>query len=131
MDIHPDELGLPEWATGVSSTPIIGSQLCTRDGRRMGNAVIVGSEDDNDWGRPMFTCVTDVGTIMKLTALEIEECFHPLHFVMDPARHPGVERLAAKECPPAPKVVFACTTGSADFLKPEAKDRRFWPVSGA
>lgn len=94
--VHEDELGLPHWAIGISSTPIVGSQLCTRDGRRMGNAVIVSSEDDNDWGRPMFTCVTDVGTTMKLTALEIEECFHPLHFVMDPARHPGVERLAAK-----------------------------------
>lgn len=34
--------------------------------------------------------------------------------------------------PMTPKPLhFSAATGHADYLKPEAKDRRFWPVSGA
>ena len=82
-------LDLPEWATGVTTTPVVGAQLCTRDGRRIGNAVIY-SQEQAPGRQAAYTCITDAGNHAVLTAVEIDELFHPLHFVMDPARHPGV-----------------------------------------
>lgn len=88
---------LPHWATGFSSTPVVGSQLCTRDGRKFGNAVIFSATHQENLGI-VFTCVTDVGGAMFLTEKEILEGFYPLELVMNPKTHPGVIRLENKGC---------------------------------
>jgi hypothetical protein len=90
---------LPEWATGVSTTPVVGSQLCTRDGRRLGNAVLLDIEVYLDSRSMLFICVTDVGTKVTLKERELKEAFHPPRYVMDPNRHPGVERMRKNKEP--------------------------------
>lgn len=52
------------------------TQLCTRDGRRTGNAVIVSVT-----GRTAFV-VTDMGNSMMLTEGELKELFHEPEYVL-------------------------------------------------
>lgn len=69
---------LPEWAIGFAkgkyNTP--GAQLCTRDGRRLGNAFIM-SIDDN------YHVMTDIGNVLVLTENEVKEAFYPPRYYMD------------------------------------------------
>jgi hypothetical protein len=91
---------LPPWATGKSTELVIGSQLCTRDGRRFGNAVVMSTSEHPVLG-PLWVIVTDVGTMMYFTTREVENGFWPPQWVMDPSRHPGVIRWKAEQEPTA------------------------------
>jgi hypothetical protein len=65
------ELALrPHWAIGLAEGYMQrGAQLCTRDGRRMGNAVVAGFETRAE--KTFAVAVTDVGTVMRLTQGEL------------------------------------------------------------
>jgi hypothetical protein len=86
---HPEEEWLPEWAISVADGLAPGAQLCTRDGRSMGNAVIMGPEKLTEQGRKYWPVLTDAGTLMRLSTEEIKAAFWPPRWVMDPRRAPG------------------------------------------
>ena len=97
---------MPEYAVGLnlSGNAVVGSQLHTRDGRRVGNAYVVGIEyvddptdtSDVSIGMPIFLCVTDAGNRLKLTAEEIDSLFYISNLVADPLevlkRFPKLEK---------------------------------------
>lgn len=70
---------LPEWATGLNPEKElrVGTQLCTRDGRRMGNARImrVGTLS-KEIDTPLYVCETDRRNRIRLVAEEVHELFH-------------------------------------------------------
>lgn len=71
---------IPDWAIKASSELQLGSQLCTRDGRIVGNAHII------EWcppGIPYHRVLTDAGTKLNLTEREIGELFYPPRWVSD------------------------------------------------
>ena len=97
---------MPEYAVGLnlSGNAVVGSQLHTRDGRRVGNAYVVGIEymvdptdtSDAPISIPIFLCVTDAGNRLKLTAEEIDFLFYISNLVADPLevlkRFPKLEK---------------------------------------
>lgn len=86
---------LPDWATYYVGNCdevdryVSGAQLCTRDGRRVGNAVIIsmGKADFKHWnpseGITMFEVLTDVGTNFTMTLEELKEMFYSPIYLMD------------------------------------------------
>ena len=63
----------------------VGTVLATRDGRRIGNAVIIGIRkfpiNDKETGR-IYRLKTDFGNVLDLYAYEIYENFYfPTHFL--------------------------------------------------
>lgn len=58
---------------------IVGDVLLTRDGRRVGNGVILHVEHRPFAGevQTLYKCVTDFGNTMNLTTGELDELFHP------------------------------------------------------
>ena len=82
---------MPEWATGrATSSTELGAQLCTRDGRRCGNAVVMESHKVID--KPFVIVCTDAGNLMTLSPSEVDELFHPARWLMDPNTTPGAIR---------------------------------------
>lgn len=80
---------LPHWAIGTTDRPEIGAQLCTRDGRKTGNAVIIGQEKMRN-GALCWSVLTDAGSHMHLTDRELNELFWPPRWLVNPATAPGV-----------------------------------------
>ncbi len=67
---------LPRWAVGLAKGSLVmGAQLPTRDGRRMGNAHIV--DIDETLHGDMYTILTDAGNYLALCRAEVEELFYP------------------------------------------------------
>lgn len=80
-----DDYPLPHWAERriTKDDPndgymVVGAQLCTRDDDRHGNAVVYRAAH----GSLVATCITDVGTEMRLNLAELREGFHPPMYVM-------------------------------------------------
>lgn len=89
-------LALPGWAVGLTDQYMtLGAQLCTRDGRRTGNAVVVDIE-----ARPLFLALmgtvfkvedgfkvaivlTDMGNQMTLNEAELAEMFYQPKYIID------------------------------------------------
>ena len=67
---------LPEWATGKNKLKelIVGTQLCTKDGRRTGNARIISIEER--YGYTVYVAKTDVGNLMNLIESEVYSMFY-------------------------------------------------------
>jgi hypothetical protein len=88
---------LPEWAKSVANGDytLPNAALQTRDGRRSGNAVLVGlSELQWDSVKLTYLVVTDAGNIMHLNLNELKELFYPPEWVMEkllPAHIAGIE----------------------------------------
>lgn len=79
------------WATGkAKGWTDIGAQLRTKDGRRIGNAVLIGSEQQQ--GLTLYQVVTDVGTLVNFTERELEEMFHQPDYTMNVETHTGYRR---------------------------------------
>jgi hypothetical protein len=76
---------LPKWAIcRARGVLMLGAQLPTRDGRRNGNAHIVGSKQGClGTGQIIYSVLTDAGSEMAMTAEEIAECFYPPEWVSD------------------------------------------------
>ena len=79
----------PCWATGPTTTLAPGAQLCTKDGRKVGNAVITGEAVEHISGRFVWPVTTDAGNTLYLNDSEIDELFWPPQWLMDPATAPG------------------------------------------
>jgi hypothetical protein len=83
-DPLPDEEPGPPWAIGRTRGQfVLGAQLATRNGRRTGNAHIVGFRDGLA-GR-VAEVLTDAGNRMSLTHRELADLFHPPRWVSDVA----------------------------------------------
>jgi hypothetical protein len=83
------EMILPYWAVGLANGVVQeGAQLCTRDGRKTGNAVVCGPKV-SEHGNEYWTVLTDAGTEMLLNDAEVNEMFWPPMFVMAPETAPG------------------------------------------
>jgi hypothetical protein len=85
-------LYLPDWATGTTTSWCVGAQLRTKDGRRLGNAVIASYRlgELSPW-----EVVTDAGTTLRLDGAELDELFWPPSWVMDAATSPGIRARTA------------------------------------
>lgn len=89
---------LPEWAAErCYSNYVRGAQLCTRDGRRCGNAHIIDirtypypdSPEDAPKEHTYYLLLTDAGNRMELTREELDSLFFP------PEYRVHVERVLA------------------------------------
>lgn len=88
---------LPDWAESYSPDGILcpGRQLCTKDGRRLGNAFITRELE------PIPTLVlvavwevvTDAGNVMKMTAQEIRDLFYVGDYIANLHTIPGLRNL--------------------------------------
>lgn len=76
---------MPDWASGHAGGmyTALHAALPTKDGRRCGNAVMVGLSD-RQWEQAPITykVVTDAGNIMRLNENELKELFHPPEYLM-------------------------------------------------
>lgn len=89
---------IPDWAVArnFSYGLVPGAQLCTRDGRRTGNAHIVHitfqsvpamADRKNPYGDvQVFNCLTDAGSKFAFTEVELLEAFTIGDWISDPAR---------------------------------------------
>jgi hypothetical protein len=80
---------LPDWAVGRNwgYELIPGAQLCTKDGRRTGNAHIIRHGEGIAAGPvhvPTFECLTDAGHKILHTEKEIESEFYIGDWISDP-----------------------------------------------
>lgn len=91
---------LPPWATGEAhgDYTLVGAILPTKDGRRVGNAIVarslgvfIGVQNDLE----VFLVVTDSGNGMKVTIREMADQFYPPRWVSRVWDHPGVLRYYA------------------------------------
>ena len=78
---------IPEWAVRRSEKDeyCFGTQLCTKDGRRCGNAMIIAISSNV---RPstkqlyaVYHIVTDAGNFARLTLEELKSSFHPPQWI--------------------------------------------------
>jgi hypothetical protein len=82
---------LPDWAVSRNwdYSLVPGAQLCTKDGRRTGNAHIVKMGEGIAAG-PVFVhtfeCLTDAGSKFTFTEVELLEAFTIGDWISDPAR---------------------------------------------
>ena len=80
-----DAFELPDWASKKANGDytLPNASLQTRDGRRTGNAILIGLSD-RQWEAcaTTYLVVTDAGNIMRLTLDEMKEYFHPPEYVM-------------------------------------------------
>ena len=66
---------LPEWAIALRHGEIpVGVQLCTKDGRRVGNGFLMHIWDSELF--PLYIVLTDMGNTMQLTLEELNEYYH-------------------------------------------------------
>lgn len=73
----------PEWATDYANGEYVKyAQLCTRDGRRIGNGVIFKIEEDEKHKYAKYTIITDIGTRCVFTHSELDELFYPPQYIM-------------------------------------------------
>jgi hypothetical protein len=89
MDTHDDinehDFPLPEWAIKQSDGTYmeVGAQLCTRDGRKCGNAYVDRIDFHKHLDQFVAVVVTDVDNMFRMTHDELESYFFPPKFVMD------------------------------------------------
>jgi hypothetical protein len=97
----PDtEKPLPHWAIGEANGLLqVGAQLCTRDGRKTGNGVIVSAEEYQfrDYKDILFKVLSDAGNTLALNTVEVFELFYPPKYLMDVATAPGNRGYVGKE----------------------------------
>lgn len=87
---------LPTWAVGLTNDYMaLGAQLCTKDGRRVGNAVVIERTDTIgtvyaphlDYNVPIIldaaVILSDMGNTLTLTLNELKELFHEPRYLID------------------------------------------------
>ena len=72
---------LPPWAErlAIPDEMAVGTQLSTRDGRKIGNAWIV--EKLVKWGMELYIVRTDAGNTVRCNILELDAYFYPPKYV--------------------------------------------------
>ena len=89
MDDMCWEEPLPDWAVSKSNNELeIGLQLFTRDGRRMGNAVIINTYTTTyylplETTYEVYVVMTDIGNTINMIADEVAGCFIYGDYIMD------------------------------------------------
>lgn len=92
-----DEFPLPKWATGYANDWFQqGAQLCTKDGRKVGNGVVLSVFEYEDDSKAVFY-ISDIGNHLILNEKELQELFYPPKYLMSVATHPGYLRRFDKE----------------------------------
>lgn len=88
----------PPWSMRQSSGEYleVGAQLCTRDGRKSGNAVVISLAETADNGARIATVRTDMGNTMRLYLSELKEMFYPPRYVMNVAEHKASSEQAVR-----------------------------------
>lgn len=81
---------IPNWAIGrnFAYELVAGAQLCTKDGRRVGNAHVIARYGVGPVLEEImvYDCITDAGSmISKLTESEVLDMFHIGDWISDPA----------------------------------------------
>lgn len=73
---------VPDWAVGrnFGYELVPGAQLCTKDGRKIGNGYIIQIKD------VQYHCLTDAGSKFIFTEQDIETCFTIGDWIYDPIR---------------------------------------------
>jgi len=81
--LNSDEL-LPFWAERLSDGNYmeVGAQLCTKDGRRFGNAKVIGLGIILQIQTPIAIVKTESGNEMKLTEKELRRYFYKPQYIM-------------------------------------------------
>lgn len=76
---------LPEWAIGLAEgNLVLGAQLPTRDGRRMGNAHIIKiSPQRRGLMGLLYLVLTDAGNTIMMLDSEVRSAFHDPIYVSD------------------------------------------------
>ena len=76
------EYPLPGWAKERSNGEYmkIGSQLCTKDGRKIGNAFVIKIKKYNNL--IVAEVKTDIGTVLELTEQELKQYFYQPQYIM-------------------------------------------------
>ncbi len=91
---------MPDWAIGEANGVLqVGAQLCTRDGRKAGNGVVV-SVVEYQWRGykdTLFEVLTDAGSTLHMNTAEVFELFYPPEYLMDVATAPGMRGYVGKE----------------------------------
>lgn len=85
--VHEDADGwdwghFPSWASAEAygNYRAMHAQLATRDGKAIGNAVVIDFKEDEE--SSLIRIVTDAGNLLWLTDSEIEQYFYPPEFIM-------------------------------------------------
>lgn len=70
------EMPMPEWASGLNKKEelVLNAQLCTKDGRKTGNARIVMVTYPKG-EKALYTAMTERGNLMNLSKEEVHELF--------------------------------------------------------
>lgn len=91
-NIDSEWFQLPEWADRISDGTYMvkGTQLCTRDGRRMGNAVVT-SNPYRVYELTVVNVRTDKNNQFAHTLSELEGCFHVPTLVMKEGEYKDTE----------------------------------------
>lgn len=88
---------LPDWAESYSPDGILcpGRQLCTKDGRRLGNGFITRELEPIPTLvlLAVWEVVTDAGNVLKMTSEEIRELFYVGDYIAHPHTIPGLRNL--------------------------------------
>lgn len=88
---------LPDWAESYSPDGILcpGRQLCTKDGRRLGNAFITRELESIPTIVlvTVWEVVTDAGNVLKMTAQEIRELFYVGDYIAHLHTIPGLRNI--------------------------------------
>lgn len=88
---------LPDWAECYDPTGTVelNRQLCTKDGRRIGNAFVTKGAGiiPSIVAIQAWEVVTDAGNVLKLTTDEINELFYIGHYIAKPNSIPGLRNL--------------------------------------
>lgn len=95
---HPSPGFLPFWAERKAYGQLDrGAQLCTRDGRRIGNAWLMGSRKMEEPARTVYMIYTDIGTKLLLSDREIGELFYPPSWIGNQEALNEVRQSAARK----------------------------------
>lgn len=76
---------VPSWADKYLGGEIeLYAQLCTRDGRRFGNGIVIGVEEEtfDDVTFNCYTILTDFGNQIVLSAEQVQRGYHLPEFRM-------------------------------------------------
>lgn len=94
---------LPDWAERYdpSETLELHRQLCTKDGRRLGNAFItkIGTTMSNAGfkPKPCYTVLTDAGSQVRMIESEIRDAFYIGKYIAKSYTIPGLRNLKIDE----------------------------------
>lgn len=79
---------IPDWAVdrNWAYELVPGAQLCTKDGRRIGNAHIVRVGEDLEHGDKLYECITDAGSRFTHSEAELLGAFTVGDWISDPER---------------------------------------------